>query len=59
MNLPKAGDYIDIHTHAGKPFAGIFFLETLMAHEAKTPDDFPEQLVFIPGSSQKKITDNK
>jgi TatD DNase family protein len=47
MNLPQSGDYIDIHTHAGKPSAGIFFIETLMAHEAKTPDDFPEQACTV------------
>ena len=43
MILPQPGDYIDIHIHGGKPSAGIFFLETLMAHEERTPGDFPNQ----------------
>jgi TatD DNase family protein len=43
MKLPQPGDYIDIHTHLGKPSEGIFFIENLMAHEEKVPEDFPEQ----------------
>lgn len=43
MNLPQPGDYIDIHTHGGKPGSGVFFIENLMAHEERTPDDIPEQ----------------
>jgi len=43
MNLPQPGDYIDIHTHDAKPAEGIFIIETLMAHEKRTPDDIPEQ----------------
>ena len=42
MNLPQPGDYIDIHTHGGKPAAGIFIIENLMAHEERTPEDVPE-----------------
>ena len=33
MNFPQAGDYIDIHTHGGKPVPGNFIIESLMAHE--------------------------
>jgi TatD DNase family protein len=47
MNLPQSGDYIDIHTHGGKPSAGVIFIENLMAHEAKTPGDIPEQACTI------------
>lgn len=39
MNLPKQGDYIDIHVHGGKPASGIFILESLMAHEEKPAAD--------------------
>jgi len=39
MNLPQAGDYIDMHTHGSKPAPGIFIIECLMAHEDKYPDD--------------------
>jgi TatD DNase family protein len=39
MHFPQAGDYIDIHVHSGKPSAGIFILETLMAHEENMPDN--------------------
>lgn len=41
MYLPKPGDYIDIHVHDGKPMAGNFILESLMAHEGKSPEDIP------------------
>jgi TatD DNase family protein len=41
MHLPQKGDYIDIHVHGGTPEAGIFILESLMAHENKLPEDFP------------------
>ncbi len=37
MNLPNKGDYIDMHTHGGKPAEGIFIIESLMAHEDKLP----------------------
>jgi TatD DNase family protein len=43
MNLPQTDDYIDIHTHGGKPGSAVFFIENLMAHEERTPDDIPEQ----------------
>jgi Mg-dependent DNase len=39
MYLPQPGDYIDIHVHDGSPSAGIFILESLMAHERKFPVD--------------------
>jgi TatD DNase family protein len=39
MHLPKSGDFIDIHVHGGTSSPGIFILESLMAHEGKTPDD--------------------
>lgn len=39
MNLPKSGDYIDTHTHGGKPAADVFIIECLMAHEEKLPVD--------------------
>jgi TatD DNase family protein len=41
MHLPRYGDYIDIHIHDGTPSSGIFKLESLMAHEEKTPLDIP------------------
>ncbi|MCX6256113.1 MAG: TatD family hydrolase [Bacteroidia bacterium] len=43
MNLPRPGDYIDIHTHGAKTAEGIFIIENLMAHEKRTPQDIPEQ----------------
>ncbi len=39
MQLPHPGDYIDIHVHDGTPSPGIFILESLMAHEGKSPAD--------------------
>jgi TatD DNase family protein len=39
MQLPHPGDYIDIHVHDGTPASGIFILESLMAHEGKSPAD--------------------
>jgi len=39
MQLPHPGDYIDIHVHDGTPASGIFILESLMAHEGKSPSD--------------------
>jgi TatD DNase family protein len=39
MNLPQPGDYIDMHTHSGKPETGVFIIESLMAHEEKLPGD--------------------
>lgn len=41
MNLPQTGDYIDMHTHGGKPAPGVFIIECLMAHEEKLPDNVP------------------
>ena len=41
MNLPQPGDYIDIHVHGGKAAAGIFILESLMAHEEKAAENIP------------------
>ena len=37
MNLPRTGDFIDIHIHDGSPSPGIFLLQSLMAHEVKQP----------------------
>ena len=37
MNLPQAGDYIDMHTHVAKPAPGIFIVDSLMAHEGRLP----------------------
>lgn len=37
MNLPQAGDFIDIHTHGSSPAVGKFMVEILMAHEAAFP----------------------
>ncbi len=37
MNFPLPGDYIDMHTHNGKPSGGVFIIESLMAHEEKLP----------------------
>lgn len=48
MYLPKPGDYIDIHTHDASPEAGIFKVETLMAHEAKQPSK-AEGMTFTAG----------
>lgn len=39
MNLPRQGDFIDIHVHDGKPSADTFILESLMAHEGKMPEN--------------------
>ena len=39
MYLPQTGDYIDIHVHGGVPASGIFILESLMAHEKKSPSE--------------------
>jgi len=39
MNHPQSGDYIDIHTHYGKPAAGVFMIDCLMAHEERLPAD--------------------
>ena len=41
MNLPQAGDYIDIHVHGGKPVSGNFIIESLMAHEEMFPENIP------------------
>jgi TatD DNase family protein len=41
MNFPQAGDYIDIHVHGGSSAAGIFILESLMAHEGRVAEDIP------------------
>ena len=39
MNHPQSGDYIDIHTHCGKPASGVFIIDCLMAHEERLPAD--------------------
>jgi TatD DNase family protein len=39
MNLPQPGDYIDIHTHRGKPSTGVFIIENIMAHEENIPEN--------------------
>lgn len=39
MNLPQAGDFIDMHTHGSKPAPGVFIIECLMAHEDRFPDE--------------------
>jgi TatD DNase family protein len=39
MNLPGPDDYIDIHTHEGRPSEGIFALENFMAHQKRIPED--------------------
>ena len=39
MNLPRPGDYIDIHTHKSITARDIFSVETLMAHEKMKPDN--------------------
>lgn len=39
MNIPRPGDYIDIHTHHGIPAEGIYAVENLMAHEGLKPAD--------------------
>jgi len=41
MNLPRPGDFIDIHIHDSNPSKGIFLLQSLMAHENKLPFDLP------------------
>jgi TatD DNase family protein len=41
MNLPRQGDYIDIHSHGAKPAPGIFIVENLMAHEKEVPENIP------------------
>lgn len=41
MHLPQPGDYIDIHVHGGRPSPGKFILESLMAHEDRSPEDSP------------------
>lgn len=38
-NLPRPGDYIDIHTHDARPSEGVFIVENLMAHEGKIPEE--------------------
>lgn len=48
MNFPEPSDYIDIHNHGGKPFQGIFTVETLMAHEGREPVDL-EGITFTIG----------
>ncbi len=38
MNLPSKADYIDIHTHYAKPAPGIFIVDSLLAHEGRSPE---------------------
>lgn len=37
MNLPQAGDFIDIHTHGSGSADGIFSVENIIAHEGTDP----------------------
>jgi TatD DNase family protein len=37
MYLPSETDYIDIHTHGSGQVSGVFYVETLMAHEEREP----------------------
>jgi TatD DNase family protein len=37
MSFPQQNDFINIHTHSSVTSAGIFSVETLMAHENKIP----------------------
>lgn len=37
MNLPRTGDYIDIHTHGTCLSGGVFAVQNLMAHEGISP----------------------
>jgi len=39
MNLPKPGDYIDIHNHGASQHNGCFQVENLMTHENRIPDN--------------------
>jgi TatD DNase family protein len=39
MSLPLQNDFIDIHTHGSVPFPGLFSVETLMAHENRSPGE--------------------
>ncbi|HOO99048.1 MAG TPA: TatD family hydrolase [Bacteroidales bacterium] len=48
MNYPGQDDYIDIHTHGSAPEPGVFMVETLMAHEEKTPVELPG-ITYIAG----------
>ena len=41
MNLPEAGDYINIHTHGASNTPEIFSVENIMAHEDRIPKDVP------------------
>lgn len=41
MHLPKAGDYIDIHSHGSRSADLIFTVENLMAHEGFLPGNVP------------------
>lgn len=39
MSIPRAGDYIDIHTHGACLSGGVFAVQNLMAHEGVLPND--------------------
>lgn len=39
MNIPRAGDYIDIHTHGACLSGEVFAVQNLMAHEGFSPTD--------------------
>lgn len=40
-NLPKAGDFIDIHNHGASSSPGIFTVDSIMAHENRLPVSKP------------------
>lgn len=39
MPVPRAGDYINLHTHDSVRTPGVFAVENLMIHEGRLPDD--------------------
>ena len=43
MTIPAPGEYIDIHVHDGRSADDTFLLESLMAHEGKSPDSSPHK----------------
>lgn len=57
MNLPRQGDYIDIHTHDTEPVPGVHIVRTLMAHEGVLPGDLPG-VSFTAGIHPWFLTEN-
>jgi len=57
MNLPRPGEYIDIHTHDAKPADGVFAVENLMAHEALNPENISAR-AFTAGIHPWHLNDN-